>query len=107
MKYTQNNLDKVESIVEESGYIIRYEKGNFQSGYCLIQDKKVAVINKFLTLEGRINALIDILPSIEFDIERLSTEGKQFYDMAMALPSDRQVEDKSMKASSENTFHHI
>jgi hypothetical protein len=49
----------------------------------------VAVVNKFLTMEGRINALIDILPSIEFDIERLSTEGKQFYEMAMALPIDR------------------
>jgi hypothetical protein len=89
IKYTPATLKKFEELYEEIGFRIRFEKGNFQSGYCLIQDKKVAVINKFLTLEGRINALIDILPSIEFDIERLSTEGKQFYDMAMALPSDR------------------
>jgi hypothetical protein len=89
IKYTPATLKKFEELYEEIGFRIRFEKGNFQSGYCLIQDKKVAVINKFLTLEGRINALIDILPSIEFDIERLSTEGKQFYDMAMALPSNR------------------
>jgi hypothetical protein len=47
----------------------------------------MAIVNKFLTLEGRINALIDILPSIEFDIERLSSEGRQFYDIVMAVPS--------------------
>ena len=89
IKYTPATLKKFEELYEEIGFRIRFEKGNFQSGYCLLQDRKVAVINKFLTLEGRINALIDILPSIEFDIERLSTEGKQFYEMAMALPTDR------------------
>ncbi|MGI9192190.1 MAG: hypothetical protein ACR2IL_08695 [Chitinophagaceae bacterium] len=87
IKYTPATLKKFEELYEEIGFRIRFEKGNFQSGYCIIQDKKMAVVNKFLTLEGRINALIDILPSIEFDIERLSTEGRQFYDMAMAIPS--------------------
>ena len=89
IKYTPATLKKFEELYEEIGFRIRFEKGNFQSGYCLIQDKRIAVINKFLTLEGRINVLIDILPSIEFDIERLSTDGKHFYGMAMALPTDR------------------
>ena len=87
IKYTPAILKKSEELSEEIGFRIRFEKGNFQSGYCIIQDKKMAIINKFLTLEGRINALIDILPSIEFDIERLSTEGRQFYEMVMAVPS--------------------
>ena len=87
IKYTPAILKKFEELYEEIGFRIRFEKGNFQSGYCIIQDKKMAIINKFLTLEGRINALIDILPSIEFDIERLSSEGRQFYEMVMAVPS--------------------
>lgn len=87
IKYTPAILKKFEELYEEIGFRIRFEKGNFQSGYCIIQDKKMAIVNKFLTLEGRINALIDILPSIEFDIERLSTEGRQFYDIVMAVPS--------------------
>lgn len=89
IKYTPATLRKFEELYEEIGFRIRFEKGNFQSGYCLIQDKRVAVINKFLTLEGRINALIDILPTLEVDLERLSTEGRQFYEVAMAMPSDR------------------
>ncbi|MBD0351311.1 MAG: hypothetical protein ICV65_09175, partial [Flavisolibacter sp.] len=51
MKYTQSTLDKIEKIVEESGYIIRYERGSFQSGFCILEDKKVVVLNKFLQLE--------------------------------------------------------
>jgi hypothetical protein len=41
MKYTPNTLDKIEKIAEENGYVIRYERGTFQSGYCILQAKKV------------------------------------------------------------------
>ena len=62
MKYTVTTLDKIEKLLHETGYVVRYERGNFQSGYCILEEKKVLVLNKFLTLEGRINTLIDILP---------------------------------------------
>jgi len=52
MKYTQNILDKIERIAEEAGYVIRYERGNFQSGYCILQAKKVIVLNKFFQTEA-------------------------------------------------------
>lgn len=80
MKYTQHNLDKVESIVEESGYIIRYERGNFQSGYCILQAKKVVVLNKFLQTEGRINTLIDLLPQLEINYDALTHESQKLFD---------------------------
>ena len=51
MKYTQNILDKIEKIAEECKYVIRYERGNFQSGYCILQEKRVVVLNKFLQTE--------------------------------------------------------
>ncbi len=79
IKYTPVMLKKLESLYEEIGYTLRFEKGNFQSGYCILQERKVAVINKFLTLEGRINALLDILPTVIVDTETLSSEGKVFY----------------------------
>ena len=68
MKYTQSTLDKLEKIVEEAGYVIRYERGTFQSGYCILEQKKVVVLNKFLQTEGRINTLIDLIPQL--DIQR-------------------------------------
>jgi hypothetical protein len=83
IKYTPTVLKKLEELFEEIGFKIRYEKGNFQSGYCLLQEQKIAVINKFLNLEGRINSLLDILPSIDVNLDELSTEGKEYYQAVM------------------------
>jgi hypothetical protein len=79
MKYTQTTLDKLESIVEEAGYILRYERGTFQSGYCILEDKKVVVLNKFLQLEGRINTMVDLVPQLAINTESLSEESKKIY----------------------------
>ena len=61
VKYTKSNLQKLELLFKEQEYTIRYEKGNFQSGYCVVQARKIAVINKFFDTEARINCLLDIL----------------------------------------------
>lgn len=79
MKYTQHNLDKIEKIIGESGYIIRYERGTFQSGYCILQEKKVVVLNKFFQTEGRINTLIDLLPQLQINIDSLTHESQKLY----------------------------
>ena len=65
--YTKNFLDKLENLFAASSYHLRYEKGNFKSGYCLLKDTKVVIINKYFPLEGKINALIDILAELDFD----------------------------------------
>jgi hypothetical protein len=77
MKYTVTTLEKIEKILQESGYVIRYERGNFQSGYCILEEKKVLVLNKFLTLEGRINTLIDILPLLNLNPDSLAPESRR------------------------------
>ncbi|MEM1359872.1 MAG: hypothetical protein AAGF89_16825 [Bacteroidota bacterium] len=58
---TKHSLKKLETLAKELGYIVRYEKGNFQSGYCLVESRQVAIINRFFDTEGRINVLLDIL----------------------------------------------
>ncbi len=80
MKYTQTTLDKIEKILDEASYIIRYERGNFQSGYCILEERKVVVLNKFLQMEGRINTLIDIIPQLNVQPELLTPEAKKTYD---------------------------
>ena len=85
MKYTQTSLDKMEKVVEESGYVLRYERGNFQSGYCILEDRKVVVLNKFLQTEGRINTLFDLIPQLKIKTELLTPESKKVYDEVMAV----------------------
>ena len=83
MKYTQTTLDKIEKIIAETGYIIRYERGTFQSGFCILEDRKVVVLNKFLQLEGRINTLIDLIPQLKINGERLTQDSKKVFDDIM------------------------
>lgn len=79
MKYTTTNLKKLEAIFEELMYTVRYEKGNFQSGYCVVQDKKIAVVNKFFDTEGRMNCLLEILQTLEVDMAQLSEKSVKFW----------------------------
>ena len=83
MKYTQTTLDKIEKIVEECGYIVRYERGSFQSGYCILEQRKVVVLNKFLQLEGRINTLIDLIPQLKIDAATLTPDSRKWFNDIM------------------------
>ena len=87
MKFTQNTLDKVEKIAQESGYVMRYERGSFQSGYCILQEKKVVVLNKFLPTEGRINTLIDLLPQLNINFDALTLDSQKLYTELQTLAS--------------------
>lgn len=79
IKYTQSTLDKLEAIPEQSGYILRYERGTFQSGYCILENKKVVVLNKFLQTEGRINTLIELIPQLEINAAQLDEALQKLY----------------------------
>ncbi|MBV8254183.1 MAG: hypothetical protein JO154_16410 [Chitinophaga sp.] len=79
LKVTPNNLNKLEKIFEDAKYVLRFEKGTFTSGYCILEHKKVVVINKFLNLEGRINTLVDILTTLPLDEDLLTAESHKLY----------------------------
>jgi hypothetical protein len=84
MKYTQYTLDKLESIPGQAGYVLRYERGTFQSGYCILEERKVVVLNKFLQTEGRINTLLDLIPQLDIKPEILTEESKKLYTEIMS-----------------------
>lgn len=86
LRFTPSTLEKIEKIISESGYILRYERGTFQSGYCILESKKVVVLNKFLQTEGRINTLIDLISNLPIDPGYLSAESLKLFDELMAKP---------------------
>jgi hypothetical protein len=79
MKYTQSTIDKLEKILDETNYVLRYERGSFQSGYCILEERKVVVLNKFLQLEGRINTLLDLIPQLNVNADALTPETRKTY----------------------------
>jgi hypothetical protein len=80
MKYTQTTLDKIENILQQSEYMVRYERGTFQSGWCLLEAKKIVVLNKFLDTEGKINTLTELIPQLSINFDRLTHESQKLYE---------------------------
>ena len=85
MKLNQSTLDKLEDILEQSGYVVRYERGTFQSGYCILEQKKVVVLNKFLLQESRINTLLELIPQVNVSFDALTADSQKLYEEVMAL----------------------
>ncbi len=80
MKYTQSTLNKLEDILGESDYVVRYERGTFQSGWCLLESRRVVVLNKFLNIEGRINTLMELIPQLDIQFDKLTLESQKLYE---------------------------
>ncbi len=79
MKFTPNNLQKLESLLKEGGYKIRYEKGNFKSGYCILEDSKVVVVNKFSSLDIKIGFLLEVIKEVTIDEQLLDEKLRSIY----------------------------
>ncbi|MBL0343214.1 MAG: hypothetical protein IPP71_21560 [Bacteroidetes bacterium] len=92
IKYTPQLLKKIEEAFEENGYKVRYEKGNFKSGYCIIEDRKIVVINKFSAIENRIISLIEILKTIA---EPNNFDGEKFEQIKKLWEKELKVEEPS------------
>ncbi|MEO6149605.1 MAG: hypothetical protein ABIP28_05565 [Mucilaginibacter sp.] len=68
---TTHTLEKLELLLKTGGYRVRYEKGNFKTGACLLQNSKVIVVNRFSNTESRIQALIELTHELEIDHSQL------------------------------------
>ena len=77
--FTQHNLGKLEELFAELGYRVRYEKGSFRTGACVLQHTKVIMVNKFSNLEVRIQSLIQLLREMDVDMTNLDDKKKEFY----------------------------
>ena len=64
---TTHTLEKLELLLKTGGYRVRYEKGNFKTGACLLQHSKMIVVNRFSNLESRIQALVELTHQLEID----------------------------------------
>lgn len=106
MKYTQATLDKMEDILGESGYVVRYERGTFQSGWCLLEQKKIVVLNKFLNVEARINTLTEIIPQLEIEFDKLTHESQKLFEtlrkQRLVQATAAEAEEKEKEDSNNN-----
>ena len=78
LTFTAYTLEKLELLLKTAGYKVRYEKGNFKTGACLLQNSRIIVVNRFSNLESKILALAELSGSLEIDHNLLDEKQTAF-----------------------------
>ena len=89
-KYNNHQLKKIEELFNASEYVIRYERGSFNSGYCILEQKKVVVVNKFYDTEARINCLIEILNEVLILEDNLTEKQLKFFNQLLESKTNKE-----------------
>ena len=79
LSYTQHTLQKLELLLKALQYKVRYEKGNFKTGTCILEHSRVIVVNKFSNLESKILALAELLQTLDTTDEILLEEKQKAF----------------------------
>ncbi|MFM6954128.1 MAG: hypothetical protein ACKOWL_04005 [Sphingobacteriaceae bacterium] len=77
LSITTHTLDKLELLLKALDYRVRYEKGNFKTGACVLENSRVVVVNKFSNLESKIQGLADLIATLELQDQVLDDKQKQ------------------------------
>jgi hypothetical protein len=65
LPYTQTSLNKLEDLLNALGLKVRYERGNFKSGTCVLQKENILVVNRFSDIEVKIRSMIQVIQGLE------------------------------------------
>ncbi|MEZ4826545.1 MAG: hypothetical protein R3C61_09655 [Bacteroidia bacterium] len=88
MRISKTTQEKLQSLLKDQGYVIRYERGNFHGGYCIVMDQKTIIVNKFHPLESKISTLQEIIRQISLDESLLSEDQKKLVKQIMTGTED-------------------
>lgn len=60
-------LDELKEVAANLGAKVRFEKGDFKGGYCLLKDSKVVVINRLSNTQRKVMILAAALKELGAD----------------------------------------
>ncbi len=60
-------LEELKQLARQLGAEVRFEKGDFKGGYCILKENKVIVINKLTNLQKKIMILSAALKDLGID----------------------------------------
>ena len=66
-KEFEDIIQDLKSVAGQLGATVRFEKGDFKGGYCLIKENKVIVINKIANLQRKVMILSAALKELGVD----------------------------------------
>ncbi len=79
IKYNDNTYKKLNDLLKGGGYQVRSGKGNFNTGHCVLEAKKVVVVNRYHSIEAQVRSLIELTQSLNLNEETMSDAQRKFY----------------------------
>lgn len=64
---TRQTLSELEELAGKLGYKVRFEKGNFAGGYCILKESKLLVVNSRNDYDRRVTIISKSLKEIGID----------------------------------------
>jgi hypothetical protein len=92
---TKQLLAELEEVVQRLGYKLRYEKGNFEGGYCLLKESRLFVINSRSEAEKRIGIIARNLKEIGIDDIFVKPQIREVIEQENAKPDEKKTEQTS------------
>ncbi len=82
---TQEQMTReLEALAANSGISIRYEKGDFEGGYCVLKTERLIVVNKKLAPPRKASILAQGLAEIGIDEVYLKPAVREFIEDELA-----------------------
>ena len=93
-------LAELEDVVQRLGFSVRYEKGNFEGGYCILKESKLFVVNSRNEIERRISIISRGLKEIGIESMFIKPHIREIIEKETVIPVVEN-EDKEEQAGDE------
>jgi hypothetical protein len=79
-KELETFLEELKKTAVALGITVRFEKGDFKGGYCIVKENKIIVINKLTQTQRKVIILATALKELGIDENLLSPKLKEFIE---------------------------
>ncbi|PIW99877.1 MAG: hypothetical protein COZ80_03100 [Ignavibacteria bacterium CG_4_8_14_3_um_filter_37_9] len=79
-KEFEDVIEELKALAGQLGATIRFEKGDFKGGYCLLKDSKVVVINKLANTQRKAIILSEALKELGVENIYLTPKIREIID---------------------------
>ena len=73
-------LQDLKSLAAQMGATVRFERGDFKGGYCIVKDSKVIVLNKLSNTQRKVMTLAAALKELGVDSVYLPPKLREVID---------------------------
>lgn len=81
-------LEELRETCEQLGYSIRYEKGDFGGGHCILKEQRLLVVNKRFTIERKISTVARALGELGVDAIFVKPAVRELIDKELGRGGD-------------------